>query len=120
MLVQFFQLLGLAQRRTRRSVASYLGTRDIALNAAAVNLHRLRYLWLYVIVLKGFMVYISDIFTAITMLSTTSWSNAIFNSCPEHSDNGCVAIPFTIGKWLFFGCICFSFLLVGSNIDETL
>lgn len=62
--------------------------------------------------LKGFLVYISDIFTAVTMLSTTSWSNAIFNSCPEHSTNGCVAIPFKIGKWLFFGCICFSFLLV--------
>ncbi|PSR71783.1 hypothetical protein PHLCEN_2v12284 [Hermanssonia centrifuga] len=58
------------------------------------------------------MVYISDIFTAITMLSTKSWSNAIFNSCPPDSHNGCVAIPFNIGKWLFLGCIIFSFLLL--------
>ena len=58
------------------------------------------------------MVYISDIFTAVTMLSTTSWSNAIFNSCPPKQENGCVSIPFSIGRWLFFGCVIFSFLLV--------
>ncbi|THH33657.1 hypothetical protein EUX98_g548 [Antrodiella citrinella] len=46
------------------------------------------------------------------MLSTDSWSNAIFNSCPPDQDNGCVYIPFKIGKWLFFGCIIFSFLLL--------
>lgn len=71
-----------------------------------------RYLWLYIIVLKGFLVYISDIFTAVTMLSTDSWSNAIFNSCSPDLHNGCVPIPFNVGKWLFFGCIIFSFLLV--------
>lgn len=69
-------------------------------------------MWLYIIVLKGFLVYVSDIFTAITMLSTESWSNSIFNSCPPDAHNGCVPIPFSIGKWLFFGCIIFSFLLV--------
>lgn len=87
----------------------FIDTRDFTDNSFGM---RMKYLWLYIIVLKGFMVYISDIFTAITMLSTTSWSNAIFKSCPEHSTNGCVAIPFSIGKWLFFGCICFSFLLL--------
>lgn len=80
-----------------------------------------RYLWLYIIVLKGFLVYISDIFTAVTMLSTDSWSNAIFNSCSSDLHNGCVAIPFKIGKWLFFGCIIFSFLLVSTSLKvETL
>ncbi|GJE84435.1 KCH and KAR9 domain-containing protein [Phanerochaete sordida] len=87
----------------------FIDTRDFTDNSFGM---RMKYLWLYVIILKGFMVYISDIFTAITMLSTTSWSNAIFQSCSEHSTNGCVAIPFAIGKWLFFGCICFSFLLL--------
>lgn len=75
-----------------------------------------RYLWLYAIVLKSFLVYVSDIFTAVTMLTTDSWSNQIFNSCPSTQDNGCVFIPFTIGKWLFVGCIIFSFLLVRSSI----
>lgn len=71
-----------------------------------------RYLWLYVGVLISFLVYVSDIFTAVTMLTTTSWSNAIFNSCPKDQSNGCVYVPFSIGRWLFFGCVVFSFLLV--------
>lgn len=46
------------------------------------------------------------------MLTTSSWSNQIFNNCPATEDNGCVFIPFNVGKWLFVGCIIFSFLLV--------
>ena len=65
--------------------------------------------------LISFLVYVSDIFTAVTMLTTTSWSNAIFNSCPANDSNGCVYIPFSIGRWLFFGCVIFSFLLVRST-----
>ena len=80
---------------------------------------RMKYLWLYVIVLKGFLVYISDIFTAITMLTTKSWSNAIFNSCPPNAHNGCVAIPFDVGRWLFLGCIIFSFLLVRCSVSSS-
>ena len=75
-----------------------------------------RYLWLYILVLKSFLVYVSDIFTAVTMLSTTSWTNQIFDNCKDVS--GCVAIPFAVGKWLFVGCIIFSFLLV-RNIPVT-
>ncbi|OCB91548.1 hypothetical protein A7U60_g1174 [Sanghuangporus baumii] len=46
------------------------------------------------------------------MLSSDTWSNHIFDSCQEDDDNGCVFIPFTVGKWLFVGCIIFSFLLL--------
>jgi len=63
----------------------------------------------YIIVLKSFLVYISDIFSAITMLTTKNWSNEIFKQCQTIS--GCVFIPFNTGKWLFVGCIIFSFLL---------
>ncbi len=73
-----------------------------------------RYLWLYVGVLISLLVHVSDIFTAVTMLTTTSWSNAIFKACPQNETNGCVYIPFSIGRWLFFGCVIFSFLLVCS------
>jgi len=69
-----------------------------------------RYIWLYVIVLTSFLVYVSDIFSAITMLTTKNWSNEIFRRCANI--DGCVFIPFNIGKWIFFGCIIFSFLLV--------
>jgi len=71
---------------------------------------RLKYLWLYLIVFKSFLVYVSDIFSAITMLTTTNWSNEIFTQC--RNTNGCVFIPFNTGKWLFVGCIIFSFLLL--------
>jgi len=68
-----------------------------------------RYLWLYIIVLKSFLVYIFDIFSAVTMLTTKNWSNEIFKQCQDIK--GCVFIPFTTGKWLFVSCILVSFLL---------
>ncbi|TFK28843.1 hypothetical protein FA15DRAFT_691605 [Coprinopsis marcescibilis] len=71
---------------------------------------RLKYIWVFVIVLKSFLVYISDIFSAITMLSTSNWSNEIFRECAT-KDN-CFFIAFDTGKWLFVGCIIFSFLLL--------
>ncbi|KAF7352882.1 hypothetical protein MVEN_01255500 [Mycena venus] len=72
---------------------------------------RSKYIFLFLIFFKSFAVYMSDIFTAITMLTTTSWSNQIFDQCTDKS-SGCVVIPFSTGKWLFVGCIIFSFLLV--------
>lgn len=87
----------------------FIDTREFTDNGFGM---RMKYLWLYLIVLKDFLVYCFDIFTAITMLTTQSWSNQIFNSCPKTEDNGCVAVPFSIGKWLFVGCIIFSFLLL--------
>jgi len=64
----------------------------------------------YILVLKSFLVYVSDIFTAITMLSTKTWTNQIFENCQDV--RGCVAIPFAVGQWLFVSCIIFSFVLV--------
>ncbi|EMD40630.1 hypothetical protein CERSUDRAFT_111210, partial [Gelatoporia subvermispora B] len=87
----------------------FVDTREFADHGCGM---RAKYLWLYIAILISFLVYISDIFTAVTMLSSTAWSNQIFNSCPQNQSNGCVYIPFTIGKWLFFGCIIFSFLLL--------
>lgn len=72
---------------------------------------RLQYLWVYILVIKSFLVYISDIYTATTMLTSTTWQNKIFTSCGN--PDGCVAIKFDIVKWLFVGCILFSFLLLG-------
>ncbi len=65
---------------------------------------------MYILVLKSFLVYVSDVFTAVTMLTTTSWTNQIFQNCKQV--RGCVAISFSVGKWLFVSCIIFSFILV--------
>lgn len=75
-------------------------------------LMRMKYLWLYILVLKSFLVYVSDIFTAVTMLTTKTWSNQIFSNCAQHKVSGCIPIDFNVGKWLFVGCIIFSFLLL--------
>jgi len=86
----------------------FVDTREFTDNGFGM---RMKYLWVYILVLKDFLVYVSDIFTAVTMLSTDSWSNNIFQNCKQQQ-SGCVAIPFSIGKWLFVGCIIFSFLLL--------
>lgn len=50
------------------------------------------------------------------MLTSTDWSNKIFTACQD--PRGCVAIPFPVAKWLFVGCIIFSFLLVRTHIPR--
>ncbi|KAF7313716.1 hypothetical protein HMN09_00528600 [Mycena chlorophos] len=74
---------------------------------------RAKYFFLFLVFFKSFAVYMSDIFTAVTMLTTQTWSNQIFSECTQETNDGCVFIPFNTGKWLFVGCIIFSFLLLG-------
>jgi len=85
----------------------FVDTREFTDNGFAM---RMKYLWIYLVVLKSFLVYVSDIFSATTMLTTNNWSNEIFTQC--QSQDGCFFIPFSVGKWLFVGCIIFSFLLL--------
>jgi hypothetical protein len=85
----------------------FIDTKEFHSKAIGIQL---QYVWLYILVIKSFLVYISDIYTATTMLTSSNWSNKIFSSCKEK--NGCVAIPFGVAKWLFVGCIIFSFLLL--------
>jgi len=87
----------------------FVDTREFTDNGFTM---RVKYLWLYLIILKSFMVYILDIFSAVTMLSTDAWSNEIFNQCKNLQGQGCIFIPFATGRWLFVGCIIFSFLLL--------
>ncbi|KAG6918911.1 hypothetical protein DXG01_010566 [Tephrocybe rancida] len=74
----------------------FIDTREFTDNGFVM---RMKYLWLYIIVLKSFMVYMLDIFSAVTMLSTEAWSNEIFNQCSNL--DGCIFIPFKTGRWLF-------------------
>ncbi|TEB30162.1 vacuole protein [Coprinellus micaceus] len=79
---------------------------------------RVKYIWVYVIVLKSFLVYISDIFSAITMLTSKTWSNQIFQECGANTKT-CFFIPFDVGKWLFVSCIIFSFLLLAYESQKS-
>ena len=51
-------------------------------------------LWLYIVVFKIFLVYVSDIFSTITMLTTSNWSNKIFAWCQTTNGSSCIHIPF--------------------------
>ncbi|WVQ75781.1 hypothetical protein IAR50_005414 [Cryptococcus sp. DSM 104548] len=73
---------------------------------------RFKYVLRYVFLLKSFAVYGLDIFSAVTMISSTHWTNAITSKCDD-SDDCPVDVQFSIAKWVFVGCIIFSFLLLG-------
>ena len=68
-----------------------------------------RYAWVYILVLKSFGVYAADIYTAVAMLASNRWSGSILSKA---GDSTAVQVPFSIGKWIFTGCIIFSFLLL--------
>jgi len=72
-------------------------------------LTRLKYVWRYILLFKSLAVYGLDIFTAVTMISSDRWNNAITAKGSE----GVVEVKFIIAKWVFVGCIIFSFLLLG-------
>lgn len=73
---------------------------------------RCRYVLVYVWLLKSLAVYGLDIFTAVTMLSTDHWTNAIQAKCQDAASDCVVSIPFNVAKWIFVGCIGASFLLL--------
>jgi len=93
----------------------FVDVRDFTDNGFAM---RMKYLWVYIVVLKSFLVYVSDIFTAITMIATEQLSTQILPSNCAGVD-GCVSIPFNVVKWLFVGCIIFSFLLLAYETRKT-
>ncbi|ORY30221.1 hypothetical protein BCR39DRAFT_466825 [Naematelia encephala] len=76
-------------------------------------LTRLKYVWKYILILKAFAVMGLDIFTAVTMISSNHWTNTIQSRC---GDDCAVDVKFAIAKWVFVGCIIFSFLLYGYEL----
>ena len=73
---------------------------------------RLKYLLVYVMIFKELAIYGLDMFTAVTMLSTNRWTNEKFyTECKD-----CDKVHFGIAKWVFVGCIFFSFALIGWEV----
>jgi Fungal potassium channel len=67
-----------------------------------------RYVWRHTLIIKSFAVYASDIYTAIALLASNRWAGEILQS----TDGNAIKVPFTIGKWIFTGCVIFSLLLL--------
>ncbi|RIA93853.1 hypothetical protein C1645_690373 [Glomus cerebriforme] len=62
---------------------------------------RIKYIFLYLIIIKTILVYIADLWTAGILLIFDRWSSTITPS-----------IPLYISKWIYVGCIFMSFLLL--------
>lgn len=71
---------------------------------------RVRYVFVYILMIKSFGVLCLDLFTGITYVSSTTWHNTLYTAC---GDDCVVTVKFAIAKWVFAGCILFSFLLLG-------
>ena len=67
------------------------------------------YVFLYILVIKSVGVYAADIYTMVLLLASNHWAGSILQASEGSS---AVQVPFSIGKWIFFGCIIFSFLLL--------
>lgn len=78
---------------------------------------RARYAFLYVLVVKSFAVYVADIYTAVTLLALNHFNGSIYNKVESSPDNT-VPVPITYSKWVFFGCIVFSFLLLAYEAQK--
>ncbi|BEI85975.1 hypothetical protein CcaverHIS002_0602620 [Cutaneotrichosporon cavernicola] len=75
---------------------------------------RFKYCFVYLFLIKNLVIYGLDIFTASTMLATDNWTNSLYTKCAKSGNHHCVIdVQFKIAKWVFVGCIIFSFLLLG-------
>ncbi|CAG8432823.1 11503_t:CDS:2 [Diversispora eburnea] len=70
-------------------------------------IRKLKYLFVWLIVLKSVAVYIADMWTAGILLIFDRWGSAVQ---PK--------IPFYISKWIYVGCIFVSFILLGLDMRK--
>ncbi|KAI8639721.1 hypothetical protein BD408DRAFT_420973 [Parasitella parasitica] len=68
---------------------------------------RISYIFMFVLMLKGFLVYVADLWTAVSLL-------VIGNS----SINADASIPPDVAKWIFLGAILISFVLLFWDIRK--
>ncbi|KAG0141990.1 hypothetical protein CROQUDRAFT_717933 [Cronartium quercuum f. sp. fusiforme G11] len=68
-----------------------------------------QYFFLYVLVIKSILVYCSDVYTMVLLLASNHWAGSILENS---NGNSAMIVPFSISKWIFFGCIIFSFSLL--------
>ncbi|CAG8441903.1 2518_t:CDS:2 [Ambispora gerdemannii] len=70
-------------------------------------LRKLKYSFVFGVVLKSVLVYIADLWTAGILLIFNEWNSAVK---PK--------IPFDVSKWIFLGCIFMSFILLAWDMKK--
>ncbi|PWN54090.1 hypothetical protein IE53DRAFT_38954 [Violaceomyces palustris] len=93
----------------------FIDVRDYHTNGV---LTRFRYAILFALVVKSIAVYIADIYTAVTLLAFGHFSGNIYDRVQNDPENK-FRVPINYGKWIFFGCIIFSFLLLAYEAHKS-
>ncbi|KAK3829253.1 MAG: hypothetical protein J3Q66DRAFT_27115 [Benniella sp.] len=75
-----------------------------------------RYMLMFAAIIRGILVYCSDIFTAANLLANSNENSFVPKSGVELEVFGKNKLPFEVYKWLFSGCILLGFLLLGLEI----
>ncbi|SNX82644.1 uncharacterized protein MEPE_01350 [Melanopsichium pennsylvanicum] len=86
----------------------FIDVRDFRNNGC---FQQLKYAFLFIMVVKSFAVYVADIYTAITLLAYGHFSGSLYEKVQNDPENN-FRVPISYGRWIFTGCIIFSFLLL--------
>ncbi|TKY84871.1 hypothetical protein EX895_005951 [Sporisorium graminicola] len=77
-----------------------------------------KYVFLFVMVVKSFAVYVADIYTAVTLLAFGHFSGSLYDKVQNDPQNN-FRVPIAYGRWIFSGCIIFSFLLLAYEAHKS-
>ncbi|EPQ28435.1 uncharacterized protein PFL1_04261 [Pseudozyma flocculosa PF-1] len=84
-------------------------------------LTRAKYGFFWLMMVKSFAVYVADIYTAITLLAFGHFNGTngnLYDLVQNDPDNN-FRVPISYSKWIFTGCILFSFLLLAYEAHKS-
>ncbi|SJX61343.1 uncharacterized protein SRS1_10335 [Sporisorium reilianum f. sp. reilianum] len=93
----------------------FIDVRDFRNNGC---FQQFKYVFLFVMVVKSFAVYVADIYTAVTLLAFGHFSGSLYDKVQNDPQNN-FRVPISYGRWIFSGCIIFSFLLLAYEAHKS-
>lgn len=80
---------------------------------------KFKYSLVFAIVIKGILLYCADLWTAVNLLVSGTWSSNLGVSNDQISFRD-IKISFEIYKWVFAACIILSFILLAWDIKKAI
>ncbi|KAJ1033295.1 hypothetical protein NDA13_001288 [Ustilago tritici] len=93
----------------------FIDVRDFRNNGC---FQQLKYAFLFIMVVKSLAVYVADIYTAVTLLAFGHFSGSLYDKVQNDPQNN-FRVPISYGRWIFTGCIIFSFLLLAYEAHKS-
>ncbi|KAK3808974.1 MAG: hypothetical protein J3R72DRAFT_464306 [Linnemannia gamsii] len=78
---------------------------------------KLKYSLVFAVVIKGILIYCADLWTAVNLLVSGTWSNSLGVEHNQISFKN-INISFEIYKWIFAACIVLSFILLAWDMKK--